>query len=270
MTLGTAIAGGNIDLLSREAGISFGHVQTPATANLTAAGGSVDGGQLHAQTASVNALERIRLDSANIADHLTLAADDIAVQVTQTDTALPLTTTLTGYQGGIASKIEVSVDARDAWVIDSLKAMQAILDTQVDKVAVEQGWIGETMDLRSGSVDVWMNNQSPVLRPADVQLIQPAHGFTLTLDGIDVFTDSYVVRYGDGFRISVPNYVAEHDWTDLDYFGGSAVRYTTRMLKMLRDGMEEHDDRSDSKDVPAELISSPEGVTHAVKVGAPE
>ena len=75
---------------------------------------------------------------------------DIAVRVVQTDAALPLTTTLTGYQDGIASKIEVSVDARDAWVIDSLKAMQAILDTQVDQVAVEQGWIGETMDLRSG------------------------------------------------------------------------------------------------------------------------
>ena len=269
MTLGTAVAGGNIDLLSREAGISFRHVETPATANLTAAGGSVEGGQLHAQTASVNALERIRVDSANIADHLTLAADDIAVRVVQTDAALPLTTTLTGYQDGIASKIEVSVDARDAWVIDSLKAMQAILDTQVDQVAVEQGWIGETMDLRSGSVHVWMDNQSPVLRPADVQLIQPKNGFTLTLDGNDVFTNSYVVRYGEGFRISVPNYVPEHDWTDLDYFGGSAVRYTTRMLKMLRDGMEARDERSD-KDVPEELISNPDGVTHAVKVGAPD
>ena len=101
------------------------------------------------------------------------------------------------------------------------------------------------------------------------QLIQPKNGFTLTLDGNDVFTNSYVVRYGEGFRISVPNYVPEHDWTDLDYFGGSAVRYTTRMLKMLRDGMEARDERSD-KDVPEELISNPDGVTHAVKVGAPD
>ena len=270
MTLANAMAGGNIELLSRDAGIGFRHVTTPGQATLTAAGGSVEGGDLDAHTASVSALNRIRLDSANITDHLTLAADDIAAQVLQADVALPLTTTLTGYQNGIASKIEVSVDARDAWVMDSLKAMQAILDTQVAKVSIETGWIGETMRLNSGSVNVWMDNQSPLLRQADVQLMEPEHAFTLTLNDIDVFTDSYVVRYGDGFRISVPNYVAEHDWKDLNYFGGSAVRYTTRMLKMLRDGMEEKDEQSD-KEMPEELITNPEGVIHAVKVvGVPE
>ena len=212
--------------------IAFGDVAGADAIRMEASGGGIDGRLLSAPQADLSARDHIGLDLARIDSRLNLAATDIRGTVEQTGSGSdPIEMVLTGYRDGVARKITLSVDARDAWVMNRLAAMEAVLDTSVAKVDIEEGHIGETMSLTTPVTRTWMHNQDPALRPTDVQLIQPGLDFMLSQRGNHTFTDAFVVRYGSGFWVEAPNHLAPRYWTDIDYYAESALRFTFRTLE---------------------------------------
>ena len=212
--------------------IGFGRVAGDDDVHMEANGGRIDGALLAAPDAFLAARDRISLDLARIDGRLNLASSDIHANVSQSGTGDgPISMALTGYRDGVARRVTLSVDARDAWIMDRLAAVQAELDTTAAKVDIESGWIEESMRLSTPAALTWMHNQNRELRPVDVQLTEPGMAFSLTQRNNFTFTDAYVVRYGEGFWVDVPNHQASHAWADVNYHAESALRFTFRALQ---------------------------------------
>lgn len=249
--------------------IHFDRIQAGTTASMDAQGGSLSGGQLRAASGELAARDHLSLASAMVDTRLNLAATDIDAHIAQSSQGQgPLTTTLTGYRNGVAHRVTVEVDPRDAWLIDQIKAVDAQLASTAARADIEQGYIEKTMTLATSGIKVLMDNTSPVLRQADAQLTQLDKTFRLSANGTFLDTNAYVVRFADGFRVTSPNYNPEHVVGGPDYLGESAVRYMSRMLRL---------DTTDRSNTPAsrwiddaqekdDVISSADG---AVNLGAP-
>ena len=238
----TLVAGGDIGIgsgngvgsqrLQAGGGISFGHVMGDADIRMQAAGGAIEGALLDAPQAYLSARDRIDLDLARIGSRLNLDAAMIDGTVEHAATGGdPLSMVLTGYRDGVARRIALSVDARDGWIMDRLAAVQAELDTTASAVDIRKGWIVESMRLATPDTRVWMHNFDPKLRDADVQLIQPGRAFALSQQGPLTFTDAYVVRIGEGYQVQAPNHTPSREWSSVDYYGESALRFTARTLQ---------------------------------------
>jgi len=225
-------AGAGHQQLRAAGGIRFGSVAGGTTIDMRALGGDIEGTHLEAAEAHVSARDRIGIDMARIGSRLNLAAAEIDGRVEHTpNRGDPLSMVLTGYQDGVARKIALSVDARDGWIVDRLAAMQAELDTSAATVEIRDGHIARSMQLTTPVTRTWMHNQDPAIRPADVQLVQPGGTFVMSQRGALTFTDAYVVRYGEGYHVQVPNHLPSREWTDVDYYAESALRFTVRTLQ---------------------------------------
>ncbi|MGY0504251.1 leukotoxin LktA family filamentous adhesin [Luteimonas sp. e5] len=261
--IGSGITGGAQSIISGGS-IRFDRVQAGSTATMDAQGGSLSGTAFKAVSGDLAARDHLQLGSGEVDTRLTLAADTVQAHVTQSEQGDgPLTMELTGYQDGIARRVVVEVDPRDAWLLERLKAVEAELVSSVGKVDVVEGHIGETMTLNTPQMRVLMDNTSPLLKPVDVQLTQLDKDFRLSINGVYMDTDAYVVRFADGFRVTSPNYNRDHADSALDYLGESAVRYTGRMLQTEPDEREEKRKLLKEKDI--EVITSKPG---AVNTGA--
>ncbi|WP_269791224.1 leukotoxin LktA family filamentous adhesin [Stenotrophomonas sp. Iso1] len=260
---------GGLQSITSGGSIHFDRIQAGTTASMDAQGGSLTGGVLRAASGDLAARDHLSLAAGMVDTRLNLAATDITAHITQSSQGQgPLTTTLTGYRNGVAHQVVVEVDPRDAWLIDQIKAVDAQLASTAARADIAQGYIEKTMTLASSGMKVLMDNTSPVLRSADVQLTQLDKTFRLSANGTFLDTNAYVVRFADGFRVTSPNYNPDHVVGGPDYLGESAVRYMSRMLRLettdrnnapasgwLDDGQEKDD-----------VISSADG---AVNLGAP-
>ncbi|MGH8055241.1 MAG: leukotoxin LktA family filamentous adhesin [Stenotrophomonas sp.] len=266
--VGSGVSGGLQSIISGGS-IQFDRIQAGTTVSMDAQGGALTGGQLRAASGALSARDHLSLADAMVDTRLNLAADDINAHIAQSNEGQgPLTTTLTGYRNGVARKVVVEVDPRDAWLIDQIKAVDAQLASSAARVDIAQGFIEKTMTLKTAGMNVLMDNTSPVLRPVDVQLTQLDKTFRLSATDTFLDTNAYVVRFADGFRVTSPNYNPDHVDGGPNYLGESAVRYMGRMLKL---------DTTDRGSVPAsrwlddeqqkdDVISSAAG---AVNLGAP-
>ena len=250
--------------------IGFGRASAGTTAYMDAQAGSLAGGQLQAASAQLAARDTLSLAQAMVDTRLNLAADEVQAQVSQSDAGPGLlTTTLTGYRNGVASRIVVDVQPRDAWLIDALQAMEAELTSSSARVAIADGQVERTMRLTTPALQVLMDNTSPVLRPADAQLLQLNRRFHLAADGRLLDTDAYVVRFNDGVRVNSPNYNRDHLEAGPAYLGESAVRYMGRMLNLRSPEMAvparapAEGDEANARDVVAPALGG------AVNLGAP-
>ncbi len=250
--------------------IGFERASAGTTAYMDAQAGSVAGGQLQAAAAQLSARDTLSLAQAMVDTRLNLAADDVQAQVRQSDAGEGvLTTTLTGYRNGVARRIVVDVQPRDAWLIDALQAMEAQLTSSSSRVAIADGHVERSMTLTTPSLQLLMDNTSPVLRPADAQLMQLNRRFHLAADGRLLDTNAYVLRFNDGVRVSSPNYNREHIDAGPAYLGESAVRYMGRMLNLRSPEMAvparapAEGDEAKARDVVTPAIGG------AVNLGAP-
>ncbi|WP_065868043.1 leukotoxin LktA family filamentous adhesin [Stenotrophomonas nitritireducens] len=232
VAVGSGVSGGAQSIISGGS-IRFDRVAAGSTVRMDAQGGSLAGGNLQAASGSLAARDQLSLSQGLVDTRLNLAADSIQAHVAQSAAGQgPLTTTLTGYHNGVARKVVVEVDPRDAWLIDQLKAVDAQLATRSARASIGQGYVERTMALNTAQMRVFMDNTNPTLRPVDVQLIQLDKTFRLAADGRFLVTDAYVENFGDGFRVTSPNYNRDHVDSDLNYFGEGALRYMGRMLQL--------------------------------------
>ena len=265
IAMGQGRAGQDQQLIAGDS-VAFDTLDAGRAIWIDAKGGDVTGALMEASSADVAASGAIALDWVRVDNRLNLAATDIRAAVEQSAKASgPLTTTLTGYENGVARQIQLEVDARDGWIIDRLQALQADLDTNASQVDIEQGWVGQSMELTTSHAYLWMDNITQRLRSADVQLTQPGNAFQLQQTGVETFTDAYVVRFADGYRVAAPNHNPAHYWGQVEYLGESAIRYTQRMLQPVSARLDEEGDAKKETGAGDVVV----GANGSVNMGAP-
>lgn len=244
MSLGSGTNTGTLNL-SLGGNLDFTRLTSQGLVSIDAYGGSIHGGDLITDKAFLGALNGITLDTSHIGTQLNLAAADIDAHVVQTTTGQPITMYLTGYHNGIARQITMDVQAPSEWLIQRLAAVQAVLDTSAPETAIIDGKITGDMWLTTPQAKIYMNNVSPTLVNADEQLYEPGTTFDLWQAGNTTLTDAFVSRYTVGFDVTAPNYVGDHLWTHLDYYGGSVLRYLGSTITLH--GPDDQDNRDEDK-----------------------
>ncbi len=231
MTIGSGNATGTLDL-TLGGSLDFVKLTNAGAVSIDARGGSIHGGDLITDVATLGARDGITLDSSHIGSQLNLAAADIDAHVVQTRDDRPLAMQLTGYHDGVARHIVMEVQAPSEWLIQRLAAVQAVLDSAAPKTSIEDGTITGDMWLTTPLATLYMNNVSPTLVKADEQFYEPDTTFKLWQVGRTTLTDAFVSRYTVGFDVTTPDYIDRHVWTDLDYYGGSVLRYLGSTLTL--------------------------------------
>ncbi|MDF3983616.1 leukotoxin LktA family filamentous adhesin [Luteibacter sp. PPL554] len=234
MHLGQGRNGGLLTL-GLAGNLGFGTIVTGGPASIESTQGSIHGGDLVTDTATLAAQGAVVLDTSHIGTRLNLAASDIDAHTVQTTTGKPLSMTLTGYHGGVARQIVIDLRQSDSWLIDRLATIQAVFDTSATRVTLPDGTVQGDMRLVTPAARVYMNNVSPTLADADIQYFEPDTRFTLALDGKAIVSDAYLTRYTVGYDVTTPNYIASHLAANIDYFGGSVLRYLGSTLTLHTD-----------------------------------
>ncbi len=227
MHLNSVTTAGNISLTSTDGAITVNTLQ--ADSGYIAAGA----GAAPTNAAFPNSPGDVALAHATIDNSLTVYANRLQGSVTQPPSASPLLLNIRGSGGGSALASQVVLNIDPATVdFTNLQAGFAQINTTAAIVNVEAGDISGTLSLITPVTNLYMNNQSVVLQPVDIQLYQPGDVFNLSLMGTSLAANTYVERFVTGFSPYVPNYVGSHSNTGYNYGGGSALVDTERQADL--------------------------------------
>jgi hypothetical protein len=132
----------------------------------------------------------------------------------------------------------LEVDARGGIDSERVYTVAGEIDTNADRAFIEDAWIDSQLDLRTASAYTLINNRATAARPADFQLHdQLDRRSMLEVDGKDLFTDAFVVRFGFGFQNEVPNFAGDREYTGIDMVGQSGARNGMRRRDIDRDAL---------------------------------
>jgi len=196
-------ANGNIDALSLAA---------KGDIDLHSSAGNVDVQNLAAPSAMVRAPGSVRLGDAQVTTGVVIAADTVKAKIRQNQagTALPLQVNVTGYLGDEASSADLEIHPDSSVDFVKLLVHDASIVTDRPDIKVVQGNISGVLSVLTPSTSLYMNNQSIEIKPVDLQLYQPGHQFSLDLQGKNLKTNGYVLKYQPGYMVNVDNYVDPH------------------------------------------------------------
>lgn len=139
-----------------------------------------------------------------------------------------------GGNEGLADSVRLDVRTDGDVVFDMAYARDARIDTDSDRVAIDDGWISELLRMQTLNTELLMDQLDPTARPVDIQLLELDQRFKLAIDGADIWTDAYVEHYRLGHSVMVPNFQLEHGVMSMDVGGESAERNITRTMEESR------------------------------------
>jgi urease beta subunit len=189
--------------------------------------------------------QTVRLSAADVLDVDTVRADEAAdlegraydTYVTHTGPG-SLDLDATGPANTLARMFALEVDARGGIDSERVYTVAGEIDTNADRAFIEDAWIDSQLDLRTASAYTLINNRATAARPADFQLHdQLDRRSMLEVDGKDLFTDAFVVRFGFGFQNEVPNFAGDREYTGIDMVGQSGARNGMRRRDIDRDAL---------------------------------
>jgi hypothetical protein len=170
----------------------------------------------------------LRIGELGLGSTATLAARNIDVGVRQAGTQ-GLTVNATGYQGGVADTVSLTVTAPAGLTLPSLRARTAQVTSTAHTNRIDRGYITGSLQLTTPGDVMLMNNVSAAtLAGAGVQLYAPDHAFMLSQAGSQYYTNAYVTQYSGDARPTVPNYQEIHLDSPVLVYGSSAARDAER------------------------------------------
>ena len=237
---GQLVAAGDLVLDAASAGrdLSLQAGGTLRAASLRAAhalrmdAASVDVGALWTSSIAASTPGVLRIQDLVLEKSASLAAPVVDVGVRQArDGGLVLV--VEGYKGGVASQVDLRVDAPAGLVLPSLRAHTANITSTAHDNRIDRGYVTGTLRLTSPDAVLRMNNNSAATVPdVTLQLYTPGYAFMLGQQGRQFLTDAYVTRYGASLRPTVPNYRESHLTSDVLVSGASAERDLEREAGM--------------------------------------
>ncbi len=172
-----------------------------------------------------------------VRDRLDLRANDVRANVHHTANPSMLPMDLQRIDGGALNTAELWVDAPNGLAIGRLHGREILLETSARRMEVPDGRVLDWFEYRTPRAHVYMNNVGAPRHPdANVHLYQPDFDFFLIQDGRFTYTNSYVVYYGPGYEVRVPNYVPDHRDTRRDVDGRSGERQSSAWSTDHTDG----------------------------------
>jgi hypothetical protein len=232
MDFASLFAGGNASLRAS------GDVRA---ARISAAQGalSIDAGDIaidlvEADTARIDSGNTLWLKAVRIGERLDLAGQHVAAHVTQVKPNTPLLMSLTGHAGGIADVAKLEVVTDSTLQFERLYGRQLRLKTSSGHVIIDDGYVPGHLRMETPVAVVVAGNDKLSGDKADVTLHEQDYQFRLSQRGRHTDTSAYVVRYGRGYTVEVPNFSADHTDGGPQVAAQSAFRVAERTGGMLR------------------------------------
>ena len=162
-----------------------------------------------------------------------LFGDRISASVTDTNDGV-LQMAFAGGNGGLADQVTLDITSNGQVVFDPAYAREALINTSSDRLIFEDAWITNLMAVQTPSTELRVDQPNPGAQPVNVQLLELDERFRLVIEGRDVWTDAYVVRFDPTHTVTLPNFQADHDLMGLDVGGESAEKNINRALEQGR------------------------------------
>lgn len=171
----------------------------------------------------------VEAGSLAVANSLDIYAHRMVANVVDSD-AGRLSLNLTGGNGALADQATLFIDSEGELHFGTLYSREADIETNSNYLVSMDTWLSEVMRLRSGQLNMLVNQVDRTARKVDVQLYEEDHRFEFTIDGMEVTTDAYVVAYAAGYKTWVPNYIQSREEQELMVQGPSAEKYSNTVI----------------------------------------
>lgn len=224
VAFGTILAGGNATVVST--GDIIGQ-KVDVAGNITLQAGTGSNGDLNVGTLVGNAIEldaggSVTVSHLTVGKSLKLSGTVINGSVTQNPlVSTPLVLDVTGPHGGLASDVNLTVDAPNGLDVAELAAIDANLVTTAN-VVLGSFDVPGSLHLKTAQAILLLDNRDATTRPGtDVQLYQPGGRFYLDQNGRTTFTDAFITAYEQAYTVAETAFDGSH--TDASpYFEGTS------------------------------------------------
>ncbi len=193
----------------------------------------------------------VAIDQVRSSSGLEITSQQITIGQGENSGNAPLYFRVRGTQKAEADRVSASFDTA-ALVSEWLHAADTRLAISGERVMLKDVRFAELLDLTTAKARMIADNLSPAFRgEANVQLHELDKAFWLNQEGVNTYTNAYVVHRDAEHFVEVVNFSEEHDRDGtIDYESTSAERYTDRYMQLL--------------ELPKPLLLSTVGVGRAI------
>jgi len=198
---------GNITVTSDHGSITGNTVTANGDASFNG-GNAINVTALTAGSATLSTPHNLTLGLLSVYRNMTLGADIIDVTARQLPSVppVPLHVTVTGYQGGVATRANLTIDPPQV-VVDRLSIMDSTIVVDSPSLTISSGYVPGQMMLTTPAGQILLDNRSPApVGGVNLQLYEPGGVFTMQQIGSANFSDTQVVYYDATISSTIINY----------------------------------------------------------------
>jgi hypothetical protein len=198
---------GDISVTSDHGTIVGGSVAANGDATFNS-GVSINLVNLTAGSATLSAPHDLSISLLSVYRAMTLAADTIEVTAKQlaSNPPVPLHATVTGYQGGVATNVHLTIDPPQV-IVDQLSATDVVFTVDSPSLTISSGYVPGQMMLTTPAGIILLDDRGPgPVGGVNLQLYEPDGVFTMQQIGNANFSDTQVVYFDTTISSTIINY----------------------------------------------------------------
>jgi hypothetical protein len=196
-----------------------------------ASGQFINVSTMRAGSATLSTPHHLNIGMLSVYRAMTLGADVIDVTAEQLPSTppVPLHVVITGYQGGVATRADLTIDPPQV-IIDRFSVIDSAITVDSPSLTVVDGYVPGQLLLNTPAGQILLNNRGPgPVGGNNLQLYQPGGVFTMQQIGNANFSNTQVVYYDTTISSTIINYVGG------DFTGASFVRNAPQDMRNLSD-----------------------------------
>jgi hypothetical protein len=198
---------GDITVTSDHASIAGNSVSANGDATFNS-GNSIDVTTMQAGSATLSTPHNLTLGMLSVYSAMRLGADIINVTAQQLPSVppVPLHVTVTGYQGGVATHANLTIDPPEV-IVDQLSIVDSVITVDSPALTIASGYVPGQMMLNTPAGQILLDNRSPgPVGGVNLQLYEPSGVFTMQQMGSANFSDTQVVYYDTTISSTIINF----------------------------------------------------------------
>ncbi|MFA6266996.1 MAG: hypothetical protein WC670_14935 [Pseudolabrys sp.] len=198
---------GDVIVIADHGSINGGSISANGDASF-ASGQSIALTNMRAGSATLSAPHNLTVAMLSVYRAMTLGADVINVTAQQLPSVppVPLHVTVTGYQGGVATLANLTIDPPQV-IIDQFKAIDSVVTVDSPSLTIASGYVPGQMMLTTPAGRILINNRSPgPVGGVNLQLYVSNGVFSMQQMGNANFSDTQVVYYDTILSSTITNY----------------------------------------------------------------
>ena len=163
---------------------------------------------LKGNTLSLSAPQNLTITNVEVVKELNLAANIIDVSGSQIPStpSIPLIMNVTGYHGGIASFLNLTIDPLVV-IFDTFSIMNGNVNLLTPYIEFVNGYVGGEMFLTTSNQLILVDNINPGPSSwATLQLYQPGGSFVMSENGNAIFANTYAAFYTGTLAATITDY----------------------------------------------------------------